>query len=95
MCELSHEYTAVHFGACLRELLKTLSPYLAEASCASVIRTAQAAVEELQSAVPASVEKWAGCALSNSERDVHRVARTQGLTLPVPLTDIKVQKRIS
>ena len=58
-----------------------------------MIRTARAAEEELKESTPGSVQKWASCRLSNSERDVHRVVKVQGLALPVPLTNIIVRRK--
>ena len=66
---------------------------LAEATCVSMIKTARATEEEMQTATPASVQRWAACGLTNSERDVHRVVKSQRLALPIPLTRITVQNR--
>ena len=63
---------------------------LAEATCVSMIRTARAVQEEIKSATPASVERWARCGVSHSERDVQRVVKSQRLALPVPITDVCV-----
>ena len=58
-----------------------------------MIRTARATEEELGLATPASVQKWARCHLTSSERDVQRVVKAQRLALPLPLTKIEVRRK--
>ena len=52
-----------------------------------MIRTAKAVESEMKSATPGSVQRWARCDASHSERDVHRAVKSQGLALRVPITD--------
>ena len=58
-----------------------------------MIKTAKAVEEEMKSATPASVQRWARCEVSHSERDVHRAVKSQGLALRVPITDACVGRK--
>ena len=58
-----------------------------------MIKTARAAESELKTSTPCSVAKWAKCGLTNSERDVQRVVKSQKLALPLPLTYMTLQNK--
>ena len=63
---------------------------LAEASCASQIRTAKAVAEEIGSSAAArsGVSKWANISDGHSERDVQHVVAQQGSRLDVPISEM-------
>ena len=66
------------------------SLWAAQVPCRWAIRTVQAVVEEVPEAKHASVGALAKLSEKNSERDMHRVASQFGLTLPIPLSPLKL-----
>ena len=81
------KHLCVRMSCCVESIV--IEP--AEATCVSQIKTARAVAADMKSATPASVRRWARCNLATSERDVHRVVKSQKLSLHVPITNITVQ----
>ena len=77
---------------CANDFWPVCSHVVAEASCVSQILTARAVASELGAAKSkqSGVSKWARINVGNSERDVQRVAKKQGLKLNVPVEDVSV-----
>ena len=62
----------------------------AEAPCTSAIRAAKAVILEVPQAAESTIGCLAKCGEKNSERDMHRLTRKFGLTLPVKITETSV-----
>ena len=54
------------------------------------IRTANAVTREVPEATGSSLGRLAKCSEKNSERDTHRLTQNVGLTLPIPLSPLKL-----
>ena len=54
------------------------------------IRSARAVIEEVPEAAASTIASLGRCDERNPERDVHRVAHHYKLSIPIPLTDIRV-----
>eukprot|EP00438_Fugacium_kawagutii_P017658 Skav201275 [mRNA] locus=scaffold2058:149895:151631:+ [translate_table: standard] len=64
-----------------------------EATARSQILTAQAVTADvgLATAAQSGIHQWAGCSLTHSESDIHKVTAKQGSTLDVPITFLNIQ----
>lgn len=63
--------------------------FVAEASCAASLKTAQAVVEEAGQWVSPALRKLAKNSESHAESAFHKSVREQGLALDIPLTEFK------
>ncbi|CAE7484592.1 unnamed protein product [Symbiodinium sp. CCMP2592] len=86
--------------ALIRDLVKTYDDPLATAtpaSCTSQIEFAQAMTEQFgeEAVAAAGVSEWANAGLRNSERDLHRVIKRQGLRLDVGFSEMRLQDQTS
>ena len=69
-------------------------PTPAKAPCSSAVRAARAVTEEVPVASMTSIGALARCSLGNAERDVHKLAKDYKLTLPIPLTTVRISKMV-
>lgn len=61
---------------------------LSEASCASTVRTARAVVEEAAGSVSLALHSLASKSENHAETSFHKLAKDQGLSLDIPLTEL-------
>ena len=69
-------------------------PNPAKAPCSSTVRAARAVTEEVPVASMTSIGALARCSLGNAERDVHKLAKDYKLTIPIPLTTVRISKTV-
>lgn len=65
-----------------------------EATCKSQILTAKAVVKDVGEATASrcGISLWAGCHLSNSERDTHKVIEKQKSKLDIPISRMQIKQ---
>ena len=72
-----------------------LGLFLAEASCAASLKTAQAVVEEAGRFVSPALRKLAKNSEGHAENAFHKSVEEQGLALDVPLTEFRLGNNVS